>query len=641
MSNLALLLRVLGVLANPGSLVLGGWRYLVDFFGVRTPISIYPPALQRAFDRFPWLRDNVAVLLVAAIVAWFQALVGLVSAYTAIIGRPFVRALEEDELNQIPSLAELLNIKTNNIPLLGPDGTLLDPALVAKAYGLHPNFFEALFQANGQIPAPGQLLELLNRQDGGEIRGLKKYTDTYVRDSLRESALKDRYIDDIMELRYNLLGAQDYIRFSVRDVYDPVARANLTLDEDFPAALAPKLRALGYSDQDARDVWAAHWDLPSPTQAYEMLHRGLITEKELEDYLRSADYAPKWRPLLKAISYSPLTRVDVRRAYKLGVVTLEQVKQTYKDLGYDDANATILAEFTRVDADEERKQERELLVGPVKNKALAMYQSRRITEADLRGTLANLRYPTEIVDRFIADIDFVRESDRRDDVAAALKASYVKALRSRDDTIVILKKAGYNDEGVAQVMETWDILRESTELQPHQETARDLTKAEILQAYTDDIYSEEQTRAAVQALGYDEAETNAIVSRVVLAKARKVLADEVAVIQEETIAGGRSFDSASIALDRLGVPATAKRLYLIRWGQARQKRIPDFPVALLEKLAAKQLLTTETARFYMTNQGYDEGQQALLLALWDTNRADKQAALDAKRRGITTNAPTN
>ena len=168
-----------------------------------------------------------------------------------------------------------------------------------------------------------------------------------------------------------------------------------------------------------------------------------------------------------------------------------------------------------------------------------------------------------------------------------------------------------------------------------------MTKSEILQAYTDDIYSEDQTRAAVQALGYDEAETNAIVSRVVLAKARKVLADEVAVIQEETIAGGRSFDSASIALDRLGVPATAKRLYLIRWGQARQKRIPDFPVALLEKLAAKQLLTTETARFYMTNQGYDEGQQALLLALWDTNRADKQAALDAKRKGITTNAPPN
>ncbi|NDJ15639.1 MAG: hypothetical protein EBY17_31455, partial [Acidobacteriia bacterium] len=205
---------------------------------------------------------------------------------------------------------------------------------------------------------------------------------------------------------------------------------------------------------------------------YEMLHRGLITEKQLDDYLKSADYAPVWRPLLKAISFDPLTRVDVRRAYKLGVVSLEDVKATYRSIGYDEKNATILTEFTRVDADEERKQERELLVGPVKSSALAMYKARRIGEAQLRQTLSNLGYPKELVDRFVADIDFAREQDRREDVAAALKASYVKALRSRDDTIAILTKAGYNDLELAQLLETWDILREATELQPHQAAQR-------------------------------------------------------------------------------------------------------------------------------------------------------------------------
>jgi hypothetical protein len=125
-----------------------------------------------------------------------------------------------------------------------------------------------------------------------------------------------------------------------------------------------------------------------------------------------------------------------------------------------------------------------------------------------------------------------------------------------------------------------------------------------------------------------------------LVKSKKALADEVEVIHQETIAGGRSFDAAAISLDKLGVPSTQKRLYLIKWGQERQKRIPDFPVALLEKLAAKSLLTTDSARFYLINQGYTEPQIMLLLALWDTNRADKQAALDARRqKGMTTNAP--
>jgi len=639
-SNFALFLRVLNVLANPATLLTGGWRYIVNFFGTRTPLTIWPPALQRTFNAFPWLRDNVAILVIAALYAWFQALTGLVAAYTGVIARPFIRAIEEDELNQIPTLADLLNIRTNNIPLIGPDGKTQDPATLAKAFGLHPNYFEALYQANGQIPSTGQLLDLLNRQDGGEIKGPAKYTKQYVEDTLRESALKDRYIADIMELRYQLLGASDYIRFAVRDVYDAAARQKLTLDQDFPNGLAPKLVALGYSDQDAKDAWAAHWELPSPTQVYEMLHRGkLPAGVTVEDYLKSADYAPIWRQSLVDISYNPITRTDAKRMYKLRG-DFDALVANFRANGYNEQDSKDLAEFTKEDVSLETRQERELLVGPVKTKALAMYQSRRISAAQLRSTLLQLKYPEEIVSRFIADIDFVRESDRRDDVAAAVKGSYVKALRSKDDTVAILKKTGYTDEGIAEVMESWDILREATELQPHQEVTRDLTKAEILQAFSDDIYDEEQTRRAVAALGYDDAETNAIVQRIVLQKARKVLADEVAVIHEEVLQGRTTFDDASIALDKLGVPATTKRLYLIRWGQEREKRIPDFPVALLEKLAGKQLLTTETARFYMTNQGYTEDQQKLLLELWDTNRADKAAALEGRRqKGMTTNAP--
>ena len=105
MSNFALFLQVLNVLANPATLLTGGWRYIVNFFGTRTPLTIWPPALQRTFNAFPWLRDNVAILVIAALYAWFQALTGLVTAYTGVIARPFIRAIEEDELNQIPTLA--------------------------------------------------------------------------------------------------------------------------------------------------------------------------------------------------------------------------------------------------------------------------------------------------------------------------------------------------------------------------------------------------------------------------------------------------------------------------------------------------------------------------------------------------------
>jgi hypothetical protein len=182
---------------------------------------------------------------------------------------------------------------------------------------------------------------------------------------------------------------------------------------------------------------------------------------------------------------------------------------------------------------------------------------------------------------------------------------------------------GWDGTSADDLLSVWTILRETTELQPHQEANRDLTKAEITGAFADDIYDETAFRDAIHKLGYDATETSVIVGRAVLVKTRKALADSVAVIQEETIGGSRSFDDASVALDRLGVPATTKRLYLIRWGQERQKRIPDFPVALLEKLANAKLLNDADARFYLINQGYDERQIGLLLALWGITAADK------------------
>lgn len=625
MSNFALFIQILNLLANPASLFTGGWRYLVAFFGTRTPLTIWPPALQRTFNAFPWLKDNVAILTIAALYAWFQALTGLVGAYTGVIARPYLRAIEEDNQNQIPSLPDLLNIATANVPMKGPDGTLQDPRLLATQHGMHPNYFDALYAANGQIPSAGQLLELLNRQAGGAIRGAVKYTTDYVEGALRESALKDKFIPDIMELRFQLLTASDYIRLAVRDVFNPTKRAELTLDKEYPTPLTAKMVGIGVSESDARDLWAAHWDLPSPTQAFEMMHRQVISPDDVGTYLASADYAPTWRQKLIDISYNPITRTDAKRAYKIKAPGFDDARliTAFRDLGYTVADATLLMEFVKQDVGEEARQERELLVGPVRSSALAMYKARRISEAELRSTLANLRYPIELVDRFIADVQFARDAEQRDDVAAALKGAYVKALRSLDDTRAMLLAHGWDGASADDLLAVWTILRETTELQPHQVAEKDLTKQEITGAFADDLYDETQFRDAILTLGYDATETDVIVGRAILVKTRAALAQNVAVIHEEVIGGTRSFDDASVALDKLGVPATTKRLYLIRWGQERLRRIPDFPVALLEKLANAKLLGDIDARFYLVNQGYDERQIQLLLSLWGITAADK------------------
>jgi len=57
---------------------------------------------------------------------------------------------------------------------------------------------------------------------------------------------------------------------------------------------------------------------------------------------------PFWRDKVKAISYRPYTRVDVRRMHKIGILNDEQVLSAYLDLGYNTERATGYLEFTKL-----------------------------------------------------------------------------------------------------------------------------------------------------------------------------------------------------------------------------------------------------------------------------------------------------
>ena len=475
----------------------------------------------------------------------------------------------------------------------------------------------------GQTLAPGQLLDLLNRRE---------IDQTDVERFLRESNLKDKFIPLLLKLRYNLLGASDYIRFAVRDVFDPKNRAQLTLDQDYPEILTDKLSRIGYSETDARDSWAAHWELPSPTQVYEMLHRGKLPPGiTVEDYLRSADYAPVWRQSLVDISYNPITRTDAKRMFKLRG-DFEALVQNFRNNGYNEQDAKDLAEFTREDASLETRQERELLVGPVKTAALAMYKARRISEDQVRQVLANLLYPKEVVDRFIADVEFVREADHREDVANALKSAYVKALRSRDDTIILLRKAGWDGEALDSLLETWDLLREVTELQPHQATTRDLTKGEIVAGYAERIIPPETASAQLVALGYDETETATLLAMADL-KARKAELDQdIENIHLNYLRGAVDPGTASVQLDNLGVNVTRKTNLLLKWERERAKVIPDFTIAQLEGMIKAKVIPEDRAQQYLADQGYTSEQQTYLLSWWLGKRVEAQLKAAAAGR---------
>lgn len=138
----------------------------------------------------------------------------------------------------------------------------------------------------------------------------------------------------------------DQIRFAVREVYNPTQRAALDLDAEYPDAFTAAAKLHGYAESDARDQWAAHWRLPSATQAFRMFQRGIITQAQLDGLIKALDYAPIWRDRLTQLSHIIPGRIDLKRFLRYEILTEAEVEDGYRALGYapvDAANMTKIA----------------------------------------------------------------------------------------------------------------------------------------------------------------------------------------------------------------------------------------------------------------------------------------------------------
>ena len=115
-------------------------------------------------------------------------------------------------------------------------------------------------------------------------------------------------------------GVPDLIRFAVREVYTPDIRDRFRMLEDYPDDFRLEARKAGLSPEDSQRYWAAHWDLPSISQGFEMFQRRIISEDDLKLLLRAQDVMPFWRDRLIHMSYRVKRLVDIDRFYEQRVI---------------------------------------------------------------------------------------------------------------------------------------------------------------------------------------------------------------------------------------------------------------------------------------------------------------------------------
>lgn len=346
---------------------------------------------------------------------------------------------------------------------------------------IHLSYQQQYYDAVLTKPASSDLVAYHLRQEN-ELANLG--------DDLKRIGIHPEYTGVYRTLADRIPPVADIIMMAVREAFSPGIAARFGQYEDFPREFARYAKMQGLSEEWAERYWAAHWGLPSPQQGFEMLHRGVIDRDDLDLLMKAQDIMPFWREKMVQIAYRPLTRVDVRRMYKEGILSEEEVFTAYRDHGYSHENAKNMTEFTIAYV---LTQQSKFTAADV----VKAYTQRMIDNNEARSLLIMLGVRSRDTRYILETADYKREWALMNAKTGAIRNLYKRGEYQENQARDELLRLGLPSVQVDTLMETW--WYEAKEDPP-----RTWSKAETMKFVKIGLIDENRGRQELQVMGYDQ-----------------------------------------------------------------------------------------------------------------------------------------
>ena len=295
-------------------------------------------------------------------------------------------------------------------------------------------------------------------------------------------------IDDIVQTWEIIPGPGDLFNMVAKEAFEPDIVAKLGLGAEFPTEQLPWLQKQGISEYWAMKYWIAHWAQPSIGQGFEMLHRGVINDAELDLLFRAVEVPSFWRDKLTQVAYVPYTRVDARRMADVGVLATEDLLKAYTDIGYDVDKAAKMVDFTlKFNAGPEK----ELTRGAILNS----YKSALINKTAAKDLLIKQDYTSDLADFYILMADYDEATKTQDLLFDNIKTQYLLNKMSTTNVTRQLNNMGLDSSRISALISNWGLEKYQYELLP--------SKTELTSFLLKGIINETQYRQTMSQHGYD------------------------------------------------------------------------------------------------------------------------------------------
>jgi len=183
-----------------------------------------------------------------------------------------------------------------------------------------------------------------------------------------------------------------------------------------------------------------------------------VTAEDIKRTLAINDISPEWVDRLIAISYNPLTRVDTRRAFEIGAIDREQVRESYLNQGYSPKDTDILVDFTEQVSGPTRAKR---LGNASSTEILGWYKDQLISREFASTLLEKAGIRQETVSAHLDSVDLKRTVGFRKQAVQALRKRYMTGEFTTREITDQLSRVGIDPSVSGEMIFQWQIVRDA------------------------------------------------------------------------------------------------------------------------------------------------------------------------------------
>lgn len=482
---------------------------------------------------------------------------GLMELLNNWLAEPVTTLIAQNPRSKL-SAEQSAHLYARNIP------TGLDLRHEAAGRGVNSDRFDALVAMAQSSPPVEMILQLLNR---GRI------SESEARVMFHDLSIRPDYIDFLLSLRRTHISPEQSAQGWARNVQ--------TADQVVAASAR-----FGLAQEDAAVLMELAGEPPPLEAVIQGWRRGILTEADVDRAIVQGPIRNEWIPAVKSLQEQPLPPGEAANAVTQGHLTLEEGRAKARLSGINEEDFQTIVETSGLP--------------PGIDFA---------AEAFNRGVIDDAQWEAMFLESRIKNryVPLMRAMRQRLIPAETVRLMYRNNTYPHDAALATLLAHGFTDVDARAQLALEDVRRT--------EGTRELTRAQIVQLFDNDIVTMEQAQEMLSALGYGPNEVEWMLNLAEVSKVSRFVTALVTRIRSGFIAGNVSADEARGLMADAGIAASARDAAIELWTLELEALAANLTTAQIQAAVRRNLLTSSQAQERFVRRGYSEADAQVLVAL--------------------------